>query len=567
MTTATFVDSLEGVNLMLAELKTAKEIALDLEHHDAHSYHGLVCLMQISTRDKDWIVDTLKPWREELQTLNEVLADPNILKVLHGSKMDVIWLQRDLGLYIVGLFDTYHASAVLNYAKRSLKFLLEKFVNLQAEKKYQMADWRLRPLLPGMFDYARSDTHYLLYIYDHVRNELLQHSKPGYNLIDYVLEKSKEEALQRYERPIYDAITGKGNGGWYDIISRNAALLSREQFAVLKAVHQWRDQTARAEDESVHYVLSKQGLFNLAHAMPLDPPSLLKAVSPVSPILRSRTSELIKVIKEAKISGATGPELRDVFSQSGPEVNPTSIATTLAPAPAELGFHSSLRSQDGEQAKVPRAETSQFWGSMLQNAAPSTAHAHSISASAEAVQLSLPLPPEAVMVLDVPGRPSDNSAAISVAMEPTMADSGPKDSVNEIFTIKQFGAPKKRKLSHINTPGEGLSPTVRTGESGSSPDLAEDPLSKPLNKTQRTISLLWSIEPEAATDIQQPLSSTPFDYTTAHSVLHANPIDTASPYSSNQTRRFDPYAKLLHGPQGLRKSKKEAAGKSLTFRK
>src|SRR5687767_3464701 len=56
-TTATFVDSLEGVNLMLAELMTVKEIALDLEHHDAHSYHGLVCLMQISTRDKDWIVD------------------------------------------------------------------------------------------------------------------------------------------------------------------------------------------------------------------------------------------------------------------------------------------------------------------------------------------------------------------------------------------------------------------------------------------------------------------------------------------------------------------------------
>jgi exosome complex exonuclease RRP6 len=55
---------------MLAELKTVKEIALDLEHHDAHSYHGLVCLMQISTRNKDWIVDTLKPWREELHVLN-----------------------------------------------------------------------------------------------------------------------------------------------------------------------------------------------------------------------------------------------------------------------------------------------------------------------------------------------------------------------------------------------------------------------------------------------------------------------------------------------------------------
>ena len=80
-TSATFVDTLEGVLEMLEELKTAKEIAVDLEHHDARSYVGLVSLMQISTRNKDWIVDTLKPWRQDLQVLNQVFADPNIVKV------------------------------------------------------------------------------------------------------------------------------------------------------------------------------------------------------------------------------------------------------------------------------------------------------------------------------------------------------------------------------------------------------------------------------------------------------------------------------------------------------
>lgn len=66
---------------MLQELKLAKEIAVDLEHHDEHSYIGLVSLMQISTRSKDWIVDTLRPWRQELQILNQVFADPKIIKV------------------------------------------------------------------------------------------------------------------------------------------------------------------------------------------------------------------------------------------------------------------------------------------------------------------------------------------------------------------------------------------------------------------------------------------------------------------------------------------------------
>ncbi|TQS35589.1 hypothetical protein Golomagni_03986 [Golovinomyces magnicellulatus] len=66
---------------MLEELKNSSEIAVDLEHHDARSYTGLLSLMQISTRSKDWIVDTLKPWRHKLQVLNEIFANPKIIKV------------------------------------------------------------------------------------------------------------------------------------------------------------------------------------------------------------------------------------------------------------------------------------------------------------------------------------------------------------------------------------------------------------------------------------------------------------------------------------------------------
>lgn len=80
-TEATYVDTPEALDEMLRELKQAKEIAVDLEHHDMRSYIGIVCLMQISTRDRDWIVDTLKPWRRRLECLNEVFTDPKILKV------------------------------------------------------------------------------------------------------------------------------------------------------------------------------------------------------------------------------------------------------------------------------------------------------------------------------------------------------------------------------------------------------------------------------------------------------------------------------------------------------
>lgn len=58
--------------------------------------------------------------------------------------MDIIWLQRDLGLYVVGLFDTFYACEALSYPQKSLASLLKKFVDFDADKRYQLADWRIR---------------------------------------------------------------------------------------------------------------------------------------------------------------------------------------------------------------------------------------------------------------------------------------------------------------------------------------------------------------------------------------------------------------------------------------
>jgi ribonuclease D len=83
-----WVNNLSTFQAMLKTLKNAKEIGVDLEHHDYRSYYGFVCLMQISTREQDWIVDTLE-LREELTALNIVFTNPNIVKVCPHSDVSV----------------------------------------------------------------------------------------------------------------------------------------------------------------------------------------------------------------------------------------------------------------------------------------------------------------------------------------------------------------------------------------------------------------------------------------------------------------------------------------------
>lgn len=111
-TTAIWVDTVEALKDMCTTLEMQREIAIDLEHHNYRSFQGFVCLMQVSTRDQDFLVDTLE-LRDSLHLLNQAFTDPKIIKVFHGAESDIIWLQRDFGVYIVNMFDTYHASKLL----------------------------------------------------------------------------------------------------------------------------------------------------------------------------------------------------------------------------------------------------------------------------------------------------------------------------------------------------------------------------------------------------------------------------------------------------------------------
>jgi hypothetical protein len=76
------VDTLATFREMLEHLASAAEVAIDLEHHDYRTYRGISCLMQISSRERDFIVDILDPVvRDNAQELNVVFTDPSIVKV------------------------------------------------------------------------------------------------------------------------------------------------------------------------------------------------------------------------------------------------------------------------------------------------------------------------------------------------------------------------------------------------------------------------------------------------------------------------------------------------------
>ncbi|RZC77807.1 hypothetical protein C5167_001992 [Papaver somniferum] len=131
----TLIEDVKQLKELSKKLRDVNEFAVDLEHNQYRSFQGMTCLIQISTRTEDFIVDTLKLRVHVGPYLREVFKDPSKKKIMHGADRDILWLQRDFGIYVCNLFDTGQASRVLELERNSLEFLLNHFCGVAANKE------------------------------------------------------------------------------------------------------------------------------------------------------------------------------------------------------------------------------------------------------------------------------------------------------------------------------------------------------------------------------------------------------------------------------------------------
>lgn len=265
--------------------------------------------MQISTRDTDYLIDTLS-LRSELHILNEIFTDPKVLKVFHGADSDILWLQRDLSLYVVNMFDTYQAAKQLNFPYLSLAYLLKRFCNIDAKKQYQMADWRIRPLLEELMLYAREDTHYLLYIKDTLRNALVEAANGQSNILKAVYDRSTEVCKLSYVKPILTETS------YLPMYKKSQKMFNNKQLYALKEIHKWRDTTAREEDDSLNYVLPNHMLLNIAETLPREMQGILACCNPIPPLVRQNLLKLHKIVLQAREQSLITPVIEETNRQN-----------------------------------------------------------------------------------------------------------------------------------------------------------------------------------------------------------------------------------------------------------
>jgi len=271
-----FVADAADLRQLLDVLHPEPVVALDTESNSFHVYRERVCLLQLSIRDQDWVVD---PLVVDVQPLGELLCDGRET-VLHGADYDVRCLRREFGWRLPRLFDTMVAARRLGRTGLGLSALVEERFGVRLSKANQRSDWGRRPLTPEQLAYAALDTHFLLPLAEGLKAELAEKG-----LVDQAAAEFKRIASVEPRERIFD------QGGWRRL--KGARELDPAGKAVLEALWILREAKASEADRPPFKVLGEQAMLEIARRKPEGPEALAR-VPGVTPQVLRRMGEAIR---------------------------------------------------------------------------------------------------------------------------------------------------------------------------------------------------------------------------------------------------------------------------------
>ncbi len=271
------IDRDEELKRMREEISSAPRIALDCEAAGFHRYSDQLCLLQLTAGSVTYLVDPFAV--SPAETLRPLLEDPRREVIMHGADFDLRLLDRDLGIHLTSLFDTQVAATLLGKPGIGLQSLLSDELGIHLPKKYQRADWAIRPLPEPMLQYAAKDTLHLLDLADRLSDELERAGRRA-----WVEEELRELEKIRFTEPEPADPAAR--------MKASRDLSDREVHRLREAIA-WRDAIARERDRAPFRVTNDSVLVEIARRSPGSVEDLVKVRGINERLARQSGEELL----------------------------------------------------------------------------------------------------------------------------------------------------------------------------------------------------------------------------------------------------------------------------------
>ena len=228
----------------------SRDIALDTESNSLFRYPEQLCLIQIATRHKVYIIDTIV--LKEITSLKEVFADASIIKIIHGADYDIRSLDRHYGFRIRNLYDTNIAARFAGLTRVGLAALIEDLLGVTITKstRLQRSDWGRRPLSTEALDYAAADVRHLFAL----RKNLSQRLQ-ALGRTEWVAEECSRLEEVRYAAPGLETAY---------LSVKGCRDLDERGLAILQSLSLFREEEAKRQHRPPFFIIPDSALITLA---------------------------------------------------------------------------------------------------------------------------------------------------------------------------------------------------------------------------------------------------------------------------------------------------------------
>jgi len=275
----------EALAELAGSLEACRAMALDTESDSLYHHFEKVCLVQIATdRGQAVLVDALAV--RDLSPLAPAMANPGLVKVLHGADYDVTTLKRDFGFSFASLFDTMIAARFLGRSEIGLAAVARDELGVTLTKDNQKDDWSRRPLTPQQETYALADVLHLVELRERLSEKLAAAGRLGWLEEECEAVARLEAAARKRDPEAYLGVKG-------------ARRLPPRALAALRELHAWRERRAEEKDTPPFKILGNESLLRLAELRPKDAAGL-GAVPGVLPRLQRQAGDLLSAVRRAE---------------------------------------------------------------------------------------------------------------------------------------------------------------------------------------------------------------------------------------------------------------------------
>jgi ribonuclease D len=243
----------EELGACCEHLAACRRFGFDTEFVGENTYHPHLCLVQVATAERLYLIDPLAVG--PIDPFWRLVVDPQNLVVVHAGREEVRLCRLWTGQAPGNLFDLQIAAGLVGLAyPLGAGALIHQLLGVQLAKAETLTEWRDRPLTAAQIRYAFDDVRYLLPAHERVATRLDVLGRADW---------AREEFARLAASVSPEEVPAEK---WRKL--RGLGSLDRRRLAVVRALYNWREEAAARMNRPARTVVRDDLIVEIARRNP-----------------------------------------------------------------------------------------------------------------------------------------------------------------------------------------------------------------------------------------------------------------------------------------------------------